>query len=148
MSTFMAYRNQVNRVINLSAPPQAVLFNNVMTAASYLGNFSAAPTNIRNVFGLVSINDPHYSQTSGTPPNSVYQAVWQSLYYDNPASYDNLWALWPSNIHIPFEGLDCGNDTHSHNFANTAAVNPTGDGHTDPNYIWNEDIYIYMLLNN
>jgi len=143
MATFAAYENTISRVINKSAPPQAALVNNTMTAAAYFTNTPA--TNIRKIFGLVSTNDTHYSQTPGSPPTSVFQAVWQALGYNLPANNDRELHLSPSNLEVWFGGLSC-NGTPSHNFSNSAAVNHGGSGHDDPNYIWNEDIYTFMLL--
>jgi hypothetical protein len=146
-------RKCVYRVINLSAPPQAALVgtapNQVMTAASYF-TASSPMTNIRKIYGLVSVNDQHYWDLKGSPATSVYQSVWQSLYYSNPASNDALWTLVPSNFEVDFVGLNCNpdNGTPSHNFANTALVRNLGDGHDDTLQVWNEDIFTYMLLDN
>jgi len=133
------------RAINLSAPPQAVEINGTYTAATYFQGpplWLPAPT-IRSVFGLVSANDPHY--TPPTNPNGVYQTVWVAMGF-TAANHDSEYDL--NQVGSP-QGLSCSG-TPSNNLVNFAAVNPYPghDGHVDPNYIWNQDMFEFMLLDN
>jgi hypothetical protein len=146
MATFAGYKNRVVKVINLSAPPQATVVNNVQTAAAYFSGLTPA-TNIRSIYGLVSTNDSHYWQLMGSPPTSVYQAVWQALGYNLPANHDSEENLKNSNLEIDYRGISCNSGTPSHNFSSSALERNGGDGHDDTLRMWNEDIYVYMLLN-
>jgi trimeric autotransporter adhesin len=131
MSTYTAYENVVARAINLSAPPQATLVNKVEVGATYLTNTPA--TTVRNIYGLVSVYDPLYQQ-------GVYSAVWQLLGFI-PANNDAEVTL---NTSTPI-GLNCNSGTPSHNFSTSAPPGPAG-GHVAPLYLWNEDIYKFMLI--
>ena len=131
MGTYTGYQLAVNRVFNLSAPPQATDVNNVMTAASYFAD--PKTTNIRNFYGLVSANDLRYQ-------TGIFAAVWNALGF-TAANSDAEVKL---NTSTPV-GLNCNSGTPSHNFSTSAPVSPTG-GHTDTLYLWNEDVYKFMLL--
>jgi concanavalin A-like lectin/glucanase superfamily protein/Big-like domain-containing protein/ASPM-SPD-2-Hydin domain-containing protein len=132
MSTFAAYENVVARAINLSAPPQATLVNGVEVGATYLTNTPA--TNIRDIYGLVSVYDDLYQQ-------GVFSAVWQLLGF-TPANNDAEVKL---NTNNPI-GLNCNSGTPSHNFSTSAPPGPDGNGHDATLYLWNEDIYKFMLI--
>jgi len=137
MATFAAYKKVIARAINLSAPPQATLVNNVMTAATYFSSTKMTP--IRDIFGLVSVNDALYNQLQGVPPTSVFKAVWPALGFTS-ANNDAEYKL---NTATPV-ALTCTPGT-STNFSTSASVSP-GGGHADPTYIWNEDVFEYMLI--
>jgi hypothetical protein len=132
MATFTAYEQVVARAINLSGPPQATLVNNVEVGATYFS--SPMATSIRNVYGLVSVDDSLYQ-------DGVFAAVWQVLGF-TPANNDAEVKL---NTSTPI-GLNCSSGTPSHNFSTSAPVGPDGDGHDVPLYLWNEDIYKFMLI--
>jgi trimeric autotransporter adhesin len=132
MSTFAAYENVVARAINLSAPPQATLVNGVEVGATYFTNTPA--TNIRGIYGLVSVYDDLYQQ-------GVFSAVWQLLGF-TPANNDAEVKL---NTNNPI-GLNCNSGTPSHNFSTSAPPGPDGNGHDATLYLWNEDIYKFMLI--
>jgi hypothetical protein len=91
-------------------------------------------TSIRNVYGLVSVDDSLYQ-------DGVFAAVWQVLGFA-PANNDAEVKL---NTSTPI-GLNCNSGTPSHNFSTSAPVGPDGDGHDVPLYLWNEDIYKFMLI--
>ena len=132
MSTFTAYEHVVARAINLSAPPQATPVNGVEVAATYLTNPKA--TDIRSIYGLVSVDDLLYEQ-------GVYFAVWQSLGFIQ-ANNDAEVKL---NASTPI-GLNCNSGIPSHNFSTSALPGPGGNGHDFTLYLWNEDIYKFMLI--
>ena len=132
MATSTAYEQVVARAINLSGPPQATLVNNVEVGATYFSSLMA--TSIRNVYGLVSVDDSLYQ-------DGVFAAVWQVLGF-TPANNDAEVKL---NTSTPI-GLNCSSGTPSHNFSTSAPVGPDGDGHDVPLYLWNEDIYKFMLI--
>ncbi len=142
MATFAADKYPINRAINLSAPPQATSVSGTETAASYFADFAtgASMTSIRSIYGLVSENDT--TRYNSNPGLGVYQAVWQAIGYNIPANNDAEWEL---NEAGSLQPLVCSS-TASHNFSTDAAVS-TGGGHADPSYIWNEDIFEYMLNN-
>ena len=154
MSTFAAYEDPVSRVINLSAPPQATTVNNVMKAATYFTQLGSGHPikGVQSVFGLVSTNDSsHYDPPNVSPPTvSVYEAVWQALGYNLTYQSDYDVVLSYQDIPHPVkQALVCNpnDEPLAYNFAIDTPVSP-GGGHVDPTYIWNEDIYIYMLLDN
>jgi trimeric autotransporter adhesin len=132
MATFTAYQQVVARAINLSGPPQATLVNNVEVGATYFSNPMA--TSIRDVYGLVSVDDSLYQ-------DGVFAAVWQVLGF-TAANNDAEVKL---NTSTPI-GLNCNSGAPSHNFSTSAPVGPDGDGHDVPLYLWNEDIYKFMLI--
>lgn len=143
------------RAVNLSAPPQALVSNGNQTAATYLTGWFPGST-IRNVFGLVSANDPHYNMPQGDNNEGVYQAVWKAMgFIPAKPNYDGEWDLncttsmnqLCTNQGQPIttlQGLSCSTN-HSDNFVNFASVSP-GGGHPDPTYIWNQDMFEFMLL--
>jgi trimeric autotransporter adhesin len=131
MSTFAAYEHVVTRAINLSAPPQATLVHGVEVGASYFTSPKA--TDIRNIYGFVSTHDVRYQ-------GGLYFAVWQLLGFTQ-ANNDAEMML---NTSTPI-GLNCNSGTPSHNFSTSAPVSP-GGGHNDTLYLWNEDIYKFMLI--
>jgi hypothetical protein len=131
MATFAAYEHVVARAINLSAPPQATLVHGVEVGASFFTSPKA--TDIRNIFGFVSTHDPRYQQ-------GLFFAVWPLLGF-TPANNDAEVKL---NTSTPI-GLNCNSGTPSHNFSSSALVSP-GGGHNDTLYLWNEDIYKFMLI--
>ncbi len=141
MATFAADNYPINRAINLSAPPQATPVSGTEIAASYFTDFynNTSVTGIRSIFGLVSKNDT--TRYNSNPGLGVYQAVWQAIGYNIPANNDAEWKL---NVAGSLQPLVCSS-TASHNFSTYAAVS-TGGGHADPTYIWNEDIFEYMLI--
>ena len=132
MSTFTAYQHAVARAINLSAPQQATLVNGVEVGAPYLTNMPA--TNIRNIYGLVSVYDDLYRR-------GVYSAVWQLLGF-TPANNDAEMQL-NTNTQV---GLNCNSGSPSHNFSTSAPPGPDGNGHDAPLYLFNEDVYKFMLI--
>ncbi len=140
MATFAADHYHINRAINLSAPAQATVVNNVMTPASYFTDFytGTSATNVRSIFGLVSQRDSHYNENPGP---GVFQAIWQAIGYTIPTDDDAEWKL---NVPGRLQPLVCS-PTASNNFSTDATVSP-GGGHADPTYIWNEDIFEYMLI--
>ena len=131
MGTFAGYQQVVARVFNQSAPPLATPVNGVMTGASYLSGPKA--TNLRNFYGFVSTNDSRYQQ-------GRYQAAWPLLGF-TAANNDAQVKL---NTTSP-TGLNCNSGTPSHNFSTSALVSP-GGGHADPLYLWNEDVFKFMLI--
>jgi len=131
MSTFAAYKHVVARAINLSAPPQATPVNGVEVGASYFTSPKA--TDIRGIYGLVSVADQYYQQ-------GIYSAVWQLLGFTE----ENNDAEVTLNTSTPI-GLNCNSGTPSHNFSTSAPPGPAG-GHNAPLYLWNEDIYKFMLI--
>ncbi len=158
MATYTAGLEDANgtpivRAINLSAPPQATVSSVTgnQTGATYLNGWFPGST-IRNVFGLVSANDDHYRTKQGNNQLSVYQAVWNAMGFTPGApNYDGEWDL---NCNVDSQafcysqnpqGLSCSMN-HSDNFVNFAKTNPGGTGHDDPNYIWNQDMFEFMLL--
>jgi len=132
MSTFAAYEHEVARAINLSAPTQATHVSGVEVGATYLTNTPA--TNIRNIYGLVSVYDGLYRQ-------GVFSAVWQLLGF-TPANSDAEVTL---NTSTP-AGLNCNSGVPSHNFSTSAPPGPDGNGHNATLYLFNEDIYKFMLI--
>jgi len=116
----------------LSGPPQATPVNGVMTAASYFTQMTPV-TNIRDIYGLVSVNDPLYS-------SGDYFAVWAALGF-TAANNDAEVRL---NTSTPI-GITCNAGTPSHSFSTSAPVSP-GGGHTDTLYLWNEDVYKFFLI--
>jgi len=132
MATFAAYEHLVARAYNLSGPPQATPVNGVMTAASYFTQMTPV-TNIRDIYGLVSVNDPLYS-------SGDYFAVWAALGF-TAANNDAEVRL---NTSTPI-GITCNAGTPSHSFSTSAPVSP-GGGHTDTLYLWNEDVYKFFLI--
>lgn len=131
MGTYTGYQQIVDRAFNLSAPPQATAVNGVMTAATYFSGPKA--TNIRNFYGFVSVNDPRYQ-------SGIYAAVWNALGF-TAANNDAEVKL---NTSTPI-GLNCNSGTPSHNFSTSAPVSPDG-GHADTLYLWNEDVFKFMLI--
>jgi hypothetical protein len=140
MATFAADNYQIHRAINLSAPAQAAIVSGTMTPASYFTDFykGTSPTDIRYIFGLVSQNDTHYNESPGL---GAFQAIWQAIGYNLPASD---YAEWKLNVPGSQQPLVCS-PTASNYFSTDAAVSP-GGGHSDPSFIWNEDIFEYMLI--
>jgi hypothetical protein len=132
MSTFTAYKYVVARAINLSAPPQATFVNGVEVAADYFGGTKA--TDLRNIYGFVSVYDLRYQQ-------GIFSAVWQSLGF----SQANNDAEVKLNTSTPI-GLNCNSGIPSHNFSTSAPPGPDGNGHNATLYLWNEDIYKFMLI--
>ncbi len=132
MATFTAYEQVVARAINLSAPPQATPVNGVEVGAAYFTGPMA--TDIRGIYGLVSVDDLRYQQ-------GVYSAVWQLLGFTQ-ANNDVEVKL---NTNTPI-GLNCNSGTPSHNFSTSAPPGGDGDGHDAPLFLWNEDIYKFMLI--
>jgi hypothetical protein len=132
MSTFTAYPHTIARAINLSAPPTATLVNGVEVGATYLAGSKA--TNVRNIYGLVSVDDGYYQR-------GIYSAVWQLLGFTS-ANNDADVKL---NAITPI-GLNCNSGTPSHSFSTSAPPGPDGDGHVAPLFLWNEDIYKFMLI--
>jgi len=131
MSTFTAYQQVVARAINLSGPPQATPVNGTETGATY---FTTTPaTSVRNIYALVSVADPRYQE-------GVYFAVWPLLGF-TAANNDAEVKL---NTTTPI-GLTCNTGTPSHNFSTAAPPGPAG-GHNSPLYLWNEDVYKFMLI--
>jgi hypothetical protein len=118
-----------------------------MTPASYF--LQSDKSGIQSIFGLVSANDTaHYVAPAGTV--SVYEAVWQALGYSY--TYENDYDVVFSYIDVPHPvhlGLICNpnDEPLANNFAIDTPVSQ-GGGHNDPRYIWNEDLYVYMLLDN
>ncbi len=131
MSTFAAYKHTVARAINLSAPPQATPVNGVEVAADYFQTDKA--TDIRNIYGLVSVYDERYQQ-------GVFQAVWPALGF----TAQNNDAEVMLNTSTPI-GLNCNSGLPSHNFSNSAPPGPSG-GHASSLLLWNEDIFKFMLI--
>ncbi len=131
MATFAAYKQIINRAINLSAPPQATLMNGVPTAADYFCDDKA--TDVRNIYGLVSVYDPLY-------PQGIYGAVWRALGFTD----DNNDTEVKLNTSTPI-GLNCNTGIPSHNFSTSAPAAPAG-GHNTPLYLWNEDVFKFMLI--
>jgi hypothetical protein len=132
MSTFTAYEQGVARAINLSGPTQATLVHGVEVAAPYLSNRPA--TNIRSVYGFVSVYDDLYRR-------GVFSAVWQLLGF----TATNNDAEVKLNTNTPV-GLNCNSGTPSHNFSTSAPPGPDGNGHDAPLFLFNEDIYKFMLI--
>jgi Concanavalin A-like lectin/glucanases superfamily/Bacterial Ig-like domain (group 2)/Abnormal spindle-like microcephaly-assoc'd, ASPM-SPD-2-Hydin len=132
MGTLAGYENLVSRVYNLSGPPQATPVNGVMTGAAYFTQMTPV-TNIRSFYGLVSTNDPLY-------PDGDYYAVWAALGF-TAANNDAEVKL---NTSTPI-GITCNAGTPSHNFSSSALVSPAG-GHADTLYLWNEDVYKFLLI--
>ena len=132
MGIFAGYENLVSRVYNLSGPPQATPVNGVMTGAAYFTQMTPV-TNIRNFYGLVSTNDPLYS-------DGDYYAVWAVLGF-TAANNDAEVKL---NTSSPI-GITCNTGTPSHNFSSSALISP-GGGHNDTLYLWNEDVYKFLLI--
>jgi hypothetical protein len=133
----------IARAINWSAPPQATQVNGTWEAAAYLSGWFPGTT-IRSIFGLVSANDFRYSPP-GTP--GTFQTVWAAMgFTPGPPNYDGELDL---NVSGNLQGLNCNVGTPSNNFVNFAPANPySGDGHNDTLYLWNQDIYEFMLLDN
>ena len=102
-----------------------------MTPASYFSDPKA--TDVRSIYAFVSVNDPHYVQ-------GRYQAVWMGLGFT--AANDDFEVKL--NTATPI-GLNCNSGIPSHNFSTSAPVSP-GGGHNDTVYIWNEDVFKFMLL--
>jgi hypothetical protein len=132
MATFAAYDHVVARAINLAGPPQATRVNGVEVGADYFTSPKA--TDIRNIYGLVSVYDLYYQQ-------GIYFAVWNLLGFTE-ANNDAEVML---NTDTPI-GLNCNCDTPSHNFSTSAPPGPGGNGHVSPLYLWNEDVYKFMLI--
>lgn len=132
MSTFAAYEHVVARAINLSAPTQATLVNGVEVGATYLTN--SPKTDIRSIYGFVSVYDGLYQR-------GVYSAVWQLLGF-SPTNNDAEMKL---NTNNPI-GLNCNSGVPSHNLSTSAPPGPDGNGHDAPFYLFNEDIYKFMLI--
>ena len=131
MSTFTAYKQVIARAINLSGPPQATRVNGVEVGASYFTSPKA--TDIRSIYGLVSVADLYYQQ-------GAYSAVWQLLGFTE-ANNDAEVML---NTSTPI-GLNCNTGIPSHNFSTSAPSGPAG-GHNTTLYLWNEDVYKFMLI--
>jgi trimeric autotransporter adhesin len=132
MSTFAAYQHVIARAINVSAPPTATLVNGIEIGATYLNSLPA--TDIRQIYGLVSVDDGYYQR-------GVYSAVWQALGFTE-ANNDAEVKL---NTNTPI-GLNCNAGTPSHNFSTSAPPGPDGSGHAATVFLWNEDIYKFMLI--
>jgi hypothetical protein len=133
MGTFVAHKYSVARVFNFSAPPQAAIVNNVMTAATYFSQMPMA-TDIRSVYGFVSFNDLLYKQ-------GRFQAVWQAM----GMTAANNDAEVKLNVAGNLIGINCNSGIPSHNFSTYAPVSPSG-GHGDPLQPWNEDVVKFMLI--
>ncbi len=132
MSTFAAYQHVIARAINLSAPPTATPVNGIEVGATYLN--SHPTTDIRHIYGLVSVHDGYYQR-------GVYSAVWQALGFTE-ANNDAEVKL---NTNTPI-GLNCNSGIPSHNFSTSAPPGPDGNGHDATLFLWNEDIYKFMLI--
>jgi Bacterial Ig-like domain (group 2) len=131
LATYTGYKLPVARVINLSAPPLAILVGGVMTAADF---FSVPPvTNIRNFYGFVDTRDQLYVV-------GRFQAVWKAAGF-TAANNDGEVQL---NTASPV-GLTCNAGVPSHNFSTSAPASRDG-AHGDPNELWNEDVLKYMLI--
>jgi Putative Ig domain len=131
MATFTAYKQQVSRAINISGPPQATMVNGVEVGAPYLAG--ARMTDIRSIYGFVSVNDFRYIE-------GVYAAVWVVLGFTT-ANHDGEEKLDLPNASI---GINCNSGVPSHNFSSSAPT-ARGTGHDDTLYPWFEDIYKFML---
>jgi len=132
MATFAAYQHVIARAINLSAPPTATPVNGIEVGATYLNSHPA--TDIRHIYGLVSVDDGYYQ-------SGVYSAVWQGMGFTE-ANNDAEMKL---NTNTPI-GLNCNSGTPSHNFSTSAPPGPDGNGHAATVFLWNEDIYKFMLI--
>ena len=132
MSTFAGYQHVIARAINLSAPPTATPVNGIEIGATYLS--SHPTTDIRHIYGLVSVHDGYYQR-------GVYSAVWQALGFTE-ANNDAEVKL---NTNTPI-GLNCNSGIPSHNFSTSASPGPDGNGHDATLFLWNEDIYKFMLI--
>ena len=132
MSTFTAYQYVIARAVNLSAPPTATLVNGVEVGAAYFSGPMA--TDIRNIYGLVSVDDAYYSR-------GVYAAVWQALGFN--ATNNDLEVKLNTGSGT---GLTCNSDAPSHNFSTSAPPGPDGNGHVATLFLWNEDVYKFMLI--
>jgi hypothetical protein len=71
----------------------------------------------------------------------VYSAVWQALAFTQ-ANND---AEVKRHTNIPI-GLNCHSGTPSHNFSTSAPPGPDGNGHDATLFLWNEDIYKFMVI--
>lgn len=165
MATYAAGLENANgtpfqRAINMSAPPLATPVNGTMTAATYLAGppkwFNT--TTIRNVYGLVSANDlRYYDHTYG---DSYFGAAWAAMGFtatNNDYQWDmnctysmNQFCIDQNNQHInTLQGLNCGTPSSppSNNLVTFAAESVEG-GHHDPERIWNQDAFEFLLLDN
>jgi hypothetical protein len=82
---------------------------------------------------------------------SIFTAVWDAMgFIPGPPNYDGEWYLNCTAIMNilcnvqTLQGLSCSAN-HSDNLVDFAAVSPQG-GHDDPNSIWNQDMFEFMLL--
>jgi hypothetical protein len=132
MSTFTAYQHTVVRAINLSAPPTATLVNGFEVGDSYLAGCKA--TDVRNFYVFVSVYDGYYQR-------GVYSAVWRALGF----TAENNDLEVKLNAGTPL-GLSCNSGTPSHNFSTSAPPGPDGNGHVATLFLWNEDVYKFMLI--
>ena len=82
-------------------------------------------TDIRNIYGLVSVDDAYYSR-------GVYAAVWQALGFN--ATNNDLEVKLNTGSGT---GLTCNSDAPSHNFSTSAPPGPDGNGHVTL-FLWNE----------
>ena len=131
LATYTGYKLPVARVINLSAPPLAILVGGVMTAADF---FSVPPvTNIRNFYGFVHTRDQLYMI-------GRFQAVWTAAGFTDLNNDAELRLNTASPV-----GLNCNAGIPSHNFSTSAPVSRDG-AHGDVNELWNEDVLKYMLI--
>jgi hypothetical protein len=108
------------------------MVNKIEVGADYFTSPKA--TDIRNIYGLVSVGDLRYQQ-------GIYAAVWQLLGF-TAANNDAEVKL---NTSTPI-GLNCNSGVPSHNFSTSAPPGPDGNGHVAPLYLWNEDVYKFMLI--
>jgi hypothetical protein len=145
MATFTAYKQSVARAVNISGPPQATPcttalyadcpMDGVEVGAPYLNGFitGQSATELRRIYGLVSVNDARYIQ-------GVYFAVWSAIGFD--AAHDDV----EEKLDLPGAtvGIDCNAGTPSHNFSSSAPT-ARGTGHDDTLYPWFEDVYKFML---
>jgi hypothetical protein len=112
-----------------------------------------APLPSSNSPGAPPYNSPPY-------PVSVLQTVWDTMGFDatnHEAEVDlncdvTSNAMYPNYCASIANPLPYLGQTSSHNFVNWAIANdytdnPPTNGHADTLYMWNEDIYEYMLLN-
>jgi hypothetical protein len=162
MSTFADYYfatssppSFVDRVVNLSAPPAAAAVSDVVVPASYL---SSIPVGIiPSINGLVSANDSHYCVgDKGLDNASIYQANWVAMGF-TAANHDGEYDLNYNSANPVFcttsptvppnSQSSFSSGSTSHNFVDWAPINQPGNtGHTDPLFIWNEDVYEFMLI--
>lgn len=157
MATYAAGLENANgtpfiRALNQSAPPLATPVNGTMTAATYLAGPPAwfDSTTIRNVYGFVSANDFRYNNTQ-TYGDSYFDAAWKAMGFIS-ANHDAEWDMNCSASSqqaclIQPQGLYCGTQSNpaSDNLVTFGAQSVEG-GHHDPERIWNQDVFEFMIL--